>query len=94
MKKDPQFIQAQNTVLDNLRILETTLDRCVDEGMIDLQSEYHNRLEDLLDGADIAKTWDDLIEVITIAKTLEEDVDTWLAFQGRTTIELIWPKKP
>ncbi len=93
MKKDPQFVSAQNTVLDNLQIIETTLDRCVDDGMIDSESAYHNRLEDLLDAARLAKTWDELMEVISIAKTFEEDIDTWLSYHGRNTVELIWPRK-
>lgn len=93
MKKDPQFVQAQNDVLDNLDVIETALDQCVDEGMLDPDSEYHNKLEDLLDAARIAKTWEELMAVVSAAKTFEEDVDTWLSFHGRSTIELSWPIK-
>jgi hypothetical protein len=92
--KDPLLSQAQKLVLENLEIIETTLDECVDDGMLDLESEYHNKLEDLLDSARLANDWDSLIAVISIAKTFEDDIDTWLSFQGRSTVGLEWPTRP
>lgn len=94
MKKDPLFKKAQNDTLDNLDVLEMSLDRCVDEGMLDPESAYHNKLEDLIEEARIAVSWDELQEVISLAKTFEEDVDTWLALHGKSSVELDWPHPP
>ena len=93
MKKDPQFTKARDDVLDNLDTIQVSLDACVDEGMLDYESAYYNELSDLIEDARIVKTWDELIEIITLAKTLETDIDAWASLHGRTSISLIWPSK-
>jgi hypothetical protein len=94
MKKDPQFVQAIEDVIENLESLRMSLNRCVNEGMIDYESAFYNQINDLIDDAEIVKTWDELIEIITRAKTIEVDVDAWLSVRGSTTISMLWPKAP
>lgn len=91
MKKDPKLKKAQQDILDNLDALEIALDRCVDEGMLDPDSAYHNKIEDLIDETRLAKSFEELREVVTLAKTFEDDVDTWMALHGQSTVELEWP---
>ncbi len=91
MKKDPLFIQAKEAVLDNLDILQTNLETCVNQGMLDADSEYYNELLNLVEDATIVDSWDELTEIITLAKTLETDIDAWLSIHGRTSISLDWP---
>jgi hypothetical protein len=94
MAKDPQFKQAREDTIENLEAIRMTLDRCTDEGMpLDPDSAFYNELLDLIDEASLSKTWDELIEVITKAKTLEVDVDVWLSNRGLTTLSLLWPQK-
>ncbi|MCL4419521.1 hypothetical protein M1146_05490, partial [Patescibacteria group bacterium] len=77
--------------LDNLQALRMLLERCVDEGMLDEGESYYNELVDLVSDAEILKTWDELAEIITKAKTIEIDIDTWLSVRGNTTISMQWP---
>jgi hypothetical protein len=94
MTKDKQFSDAKDAVMENLEAIQALLDRCVDEGMIDYESSYYNELSDLLEDAHLVKTWDELIEIITLAKTLEVDIDAWLSIHGRSSVGLSWPRKP
>lgn len=93
MTKNKNFINAQQDTLDNLDALQISLERCVEEGMIDSESTYYNELSDLIDEAKLAKTWNELEEVITLAKTLETDIDAWMSMHGRTTISMPWPSQ-
>jgi uncharacterized protein YoxC len=95
MVKHPEviyFIRDKEKVEDNLESLKNTLDECVDAGMLDPGAEFHNELLALMDEVDLAKTYLELNEVIEKAKTLEDDVDAWLALKGRTTLSLEWPR--
>lgn len=91
MKKDPKLKAATQNVIDNLQALQQKLNSCVNEGMLDEGNAYYNELIDLLDDADIVKTWDELMEIIARAKTLEIDIDAWISIRGGTTISLEWP---
>ncbi len=96
MTKDPnnlRLLDLREQILANLRDLQTSLIRCVDEGMIDLENEFYNELLGLIDETHVADDWSDLEEVITKAKTLEIDVAAWLARHGRSGISYTWPKK-
>ena len=86
--------QAKEDTSENLRALQMNLDRCVDEGMIDVESAYHNQVLTLIDETSLSQNWEELMEVVTKAKTLEVDVAAWLANRGETTISLPWPRPP
>ena len=94
MSKDKQLIQAKEDIIDNLEAIQLVLRECESGGMVDFESSYYNELSDLITDARIVKTWDELMEIVTRAKTLETDVDGWLSFHGRTTVSLTWPNKP
>lgn len=87
-------MEARGDTVENLEAIKLSLSRCMDEGMIDLEDTYYNELLALIDEATLSKTWDELMEVITKAKTLEIDVAVWLSNHGRTSISLPWPKPP
>jgi hypothetical protein len=89
-----KFLEAQSTVTENLEAIKLNLTACVEEGMLDTDDYFYNEILLLIDQADIAKTWDELEEVITKAKILEVDVAAFLAGKGRTTLSLPWPKQP
>lgn len=91
MKIDPILKKAVDDVLDNLQALQMSLERCVNQGMIDEGEYYYNQLVDLISDAEIVKTWDELEEVIAKAKTIEIDLDAWLSVRGSTTISMLWP---
>lgn len=97
MAKDPKiiaFLEARGDTVENLEAIKLSLSRCMDEGMIDLEDAYYNELLALIDEATLSETWDELMEVIAKAKTLEIDVAVWLSNHGRTSISLPWPKQP
>ena len=88
------FLEAKGDTIENLNAIQLSLSRCIDEGMIDLEDIYYNEILAFIDEASLAKTWDELMEVITKAKTLEIDVAAWLSSHGRTSISLPWPRQP
>jgi len=94
MARDPQLISAKRAFLENLETIQTALIRCVEEGMLDLDDDFYNELLGLIEDAHTLDNWDELSEATTRAKTLEVDIASWLARQGRTTLSLSWPKKP
>lgn len=93
MANDLAFPQAKSITVENLEMIQTSLLRCVDEGMIDLEDTYYNEILGLIDEAYLVDTWDELMEVIVRAKTLENDVAAWLSMHGRTTVSFPWPKR-
>lgn len=97
MARDPQwveFVKAREMASENLEAIKSVLSACVDEGMVDSNSDYYNELLLLIDEASLSKTWDELMEVVAKAKILEIDVAAWLASKGRTTISFPWPSPP
>jgi hypothetical protein len=91
MTKDPHFIENKEDVIDNLEAIQLTLQQCTAAGMLDLEDSFHNEVLDLIDEALLSKSSPELSEVIVKGKTLEVDMDTWLALKGRTTLSLTWP---
>ncbi len=87
-----KFVQAKEDTVENLEAIKESLNRCIDEGMIDEDDAYYNEILDLIDDAHIVDTWDELAEIITKSKTLEVDIAAWLSFHGRTSVALPWPK--
>ena len=95
MGKDPhilEFLEARGDTVENLKAIIINLQRCVDDGMIDLEDSYYNELLTLIDDATISNNWLELEEVISKAKTLEIDVAVFLANHGQTSISLPWPR--
>lgn len=93
MAKSERLKKAAHAVLVNLETVQINLDACVDAGMIDSNSSYHNELCDLIDETRILETWEELEAVVFRGKALETDVDAWLSQKGRTTIALPWPNR-
>lgn len=93
MNKNSQFSSNKGIVLKNLETIKTSLIRCVNEGMIDVENTYYNELLELMENARIVNNWDELLEIISRGTTLEMDIAAWLSMQGRTTVSLSWPKK-
>jgi len=94
MGKDKQLTKAKNDIIDNIEAIQLVLRQCESEGMADFESSYYNELSALHDDTRVVETWDELMEVVSRAKTLETDIDGWLSFHGRTTFSLIWPNQP
>lgn len=97
MAKNPkilEFLEAKGSAVENLEAIRINLNRCVSEGMVDPNDEYYNELLLLIDEATLSESWDQLMEVITRAKTLEIDVAAWLSGHGQTSISLPWPRPP
>lgn len=61
--------------------------------MVDLEDDYYNEVLGLLEDARTAENWDELMEAIVRAKTLEMDIAAWMSMRGRTTVSYTWPKR-
>lgn len=94
MVKDARLNSAKQEFLENLDQLQSSLVRSVAEGMLDLGDEYYNEVLGLIEDGVTVDNWDELMEAITRAKTLENDVASWMSRHGRTTLSFTWPKKP
>ncbi len=92
MADNGSFTAARLTTLENLEAIQMILIRCVNEGMIDLDDAYYNEILAFIDEANLSESWDELGEVVTRSKTLEQEIAAWLSLQGRTTVSLSWPK--
>jgi hypothetical protein len=93
MAKDYRLTQAKQAVFQNLEDIQVNLGRAVEEGMVDLDNDYYNEVLGLLEDAKTAENWDELMEAIVRAKTLEMDIAAWMSMRGRTTISYSWPKR-
>jgi hypothetical protein len=92
--KDPkkiQFLEDREITIDNLDVLKQSLEMCINAGMHDIDEYFHNELLDLIDETVLAKNYPELEEVITKAKTIETDLEAWLASRGSSTLGLSWP---
>lgn len=87
-----KLAQSKKETIENLEAIKTSLNRCIDEGMIDEDDAYYNEILGLIDDAHIVDTWEELAEIISKAKTLEVDVAAWLSYHGRLSMSLPWPK--
>ena len=92
--KDHKLLVARNLTIENLGVLKTSIYNCVDEGMIDDDAHYYNEILDLIAEAESTKSWEELMEIIALAKTLEVDVSAWAAMRGQTSLGLEWPTGP
>lgn len=89
-----QFSNDKKEVIFCLKSIQATLIESVNEGMIDEDDDFYNEINSLLDEADLVKTYPELAEVVTKAKILETDIDTWLSLKRRESLSLSWPKIP
>lgn len=94
MVKDARLNAAKQEFLENLDQLQSNLIRSVAEAMLDLGDEYYNDVLGLIEDGVTVDNWDELMEAITRAKTLENDIASWMSRHGRTTLSFTWPKKP
>lgn len=94
MARDLAFLEARGDTVENLKAMQLSLIRSIDGGMIDLEDTYYNQVLFLIDEASLSKSWDELMEVISKAKTLEIDIAAWLAGHGQTSLSLPWPRPP
>ncbi len=93
MAKDHRLTQAKRAVFQNLEDIQVNLRRSVEEGMVDLDNDYYNEVLGLLEDARTAENWDELMEAIVRAKTMEMDIAAWMSMRGRTTVSYSWPKR-
>jgi hypothetical protein len=86
------FNKDKEDTVVNLETIRMTLNECIDEGILDAESDVYNELIELIDQARIVKTYPDLADVITKAKKIETGVDGWLSRKLRETISISWVK--
>lgn len=90
-KKNIKFLEKADQISSNINLLIFNLENCVEAGMLDDGSSYYNTLEDLMDQITSIDTHEELEEIISQAKIIERQIDSWLATHGQTSISLTWP---
>lgn len=94
MSKDHILLNAKSLAIQDLEYLRGLIEECVNEGLVDANDHYYNEIIDLITDVRLISNWDELEEIVAIAKTVELDINAWLSRKGRTTLSLDWPKKP
>lgn len=90
---DPKvFEEKKDEVIENIDVLMTRLDVCVNSGMLDSEAQVHNEIFDLRDDTDEVETPDELAQIIYKCRTIETNIDRWLSSRGETTVGLSWPQ--
>jgi hypothetical protein len=89
--KREKFLEKREEVLNNLDVLMFNLEKCEDAGMIDLDSEIYNKIDELIEEVNSIDTLEELEELVSQGKGIESKIDMWLNTQGETTIGLSWP---
>ncbi len=92
VKKNDHFHEYKVSIIEGLELIQISLVHCVEEGMLDTDDSFYNEVLELLSEAHAVNTWTGITEIISRAKTVENDVAVWLARHGRTTISFSWPK--
>lgn len=90
--KELQLIEDKELTVEALEILQESLSFCIEMGMSDPESGFHNKILDLIEEVSLSETYGDLEEVIAEGKSVEKDLESWLATQGRSTLSLSWPR--
>lgn len=90
-KEKDIFYKYQDQVIENLETLKINLENCEDLGMLDMDETIYNELVDLIEDARAADNLENLSELITRAKTIESNIDSWYSKEGLTNVELSWP---
>jgi hypothetical protein len=91
MNNNHDFINKRESVLDSLQTLKTSLLEAIDLGYEDIEDELYNKLLELVDMASDAENIEDLSNVISIAKNIETNLDTFLSSKGVSNLEISWP---
>ncbi len=86
-----KFTSDRNSVIDNLDAIRAVLSECIDKGLLDEDDHFYNEINDLIEQAELSKTYPELSEVISRAQTIETDIDAWLSLKGLATLSLTWP---
>ncbi len=94
MAKNISLQTAKAAFLENLETLQDSLALCINGGMNDPGDAFYNEVLGLIEEAHTAPTWEELSEAVLRAKTIEIDLAAWLSRHGKTTLSLMWPKKP
>ncbi len=93
--KDPdleKFLSIKEDVIDNILEIQTAINDCTDNGMLDPGDVLYNQVADLLSQAEATDTLADLEMIVVKAKDIEKMVDAWLSTQGTSSFELTWPE--
>ncbi len=88
------FNKDKEDTIVNLETIRMTLNECIDEGILDEDSDVYNELIELIDQAKLIKTYPELADVIAKAKKIETGVDGWLSRKLRETVSISWVKIP
>lgn len=91
---EPSLIEMKNQATLCMEDLFDKLELCARIGMLDTSSSYYNEVLLLKRTAFHCTSISQLGEVIEEGKTVEKNLDHWLAQKGVDTTALRWPKMP
>jgi hypothetical protein len=92
--KENKVLLAKKTILKNLESIKASFLNCINQGMADIDNELYNQMLDLAEDVRVSNSVEELEVLIVRCKSLEKDIDSWLAALGQTSISLVWPLPP
>ncbi len=90
-KNNKAFSEQKALVIANLETLQAQVIECQNIGMEDPGDSLYNHLSDLLDVTEGCSSFEELEELMEIAKQIEHNLDSWLSVHGTNSMELSWP---
>ncbi len=85
------YLQVKEQIIDNLEIIQDMIENCTEQGLLDEKSSTYNELLNVIEEANLSKTYAELADVIYKAKEIEYYLETWISLRGGNTLELSWP---
>ena len=88
---EKKLIDFKEDILNNIEILRYNYERSIEANMKDPESALYNKIENIIERTNSANSYRALEKTISVAKTIEMQIDNWLISIGQSTISLSWP---
>ena len=90
--KAEKFLEIKEEILNNMAVLRFNLEKAVEAGMQDIDSELYNRLTTIHDDIKEVDSKEELEELVLQAQNVENLIDSFLLSEGQSTLSLSWPQ--
>jgi hypothetical protein len=88
---EKELLDLKEKILNNISILMSNYQSCIDANMKDPNSSFYNKIESLIEQVNATEDKMALSEIIMEAKTIESQLDIWITSQGQSTLNISWP---
>jgi len=91
-KQKNKFFEYQDQIINNLATLRINLENCEEMGMLDIKETIYNQIVDIIEQTKSVDTILGLSDILSKAKDIEAQLDSWYSKEGLTNTALTWPQ--